>query len=241
MRKPTSIIPPCGRSRQAIARWLASLCPHRGGRDYNASVHGRYVHGPWLFCWNVKLHSLDLSFDHLLEIARHAGCLEAPDDPFWIAGCRTHFATEVNTDRLYEGAVEDACRSFVGRPEGNVYYPDDDAYSQLWDGRPCVTQFLFGGRSGGWLVLARFNDHVLTTDLDLAALDYRELRDLAEMVWYVQRAAAGATRAVEHCAAFNLFNNLCAEVPTREQLAAAWASDWSAGHDFAPHEFPVAA
>ena len=182
--------------------------------------------GNWLFCFNVKLYNLDLSFGNLLEVHKKSGYCENPDAT-WVEGCRSEYAAV--EQYLWHWGVEDAGSQFT---TGRAGYPDDDAYNMLWDGRACVTRFSFCGRSGGWLVMSRFNGLTLTTELELEELDYRELRDLAEMVHFVSRAVEDRHQCVETAAAFAFFENTCRDVKDRKQLEETWMKDWSAGHEF---------
>jgi hypothetical protein len=188
---------------------MQSLCSHRGGRDYEFRDEDLgFSSGNWMFCWNVKLYQVDLSFDNLVRsFVQNHGCGEL--DPEFKEAARIKHG-EIRESTLLEWGVEDAARSFVGREGG---YPDDDAYSMLWDGSPVVTRFSLMGRSAGWLVMTRFQDRLLTTDLDFDAISYKEIRGLSEMVHFVHRSVNGrACSAVEDCAAFNFFVNSCSDL-----------------------------
>jgi len=208
-KKPAELVPPCGTGKKNRIDWMEGLCSHRGGRDYEFrdSELGQHSTGTWLFCWNVKLYGVDLSFDNLVRAFKRSGHGDLSEG-FLKEAMAVYEG--ISHETLIEWGANDAARSFCG---GRDYAPDDDAYSMLWDGSPVRTRFAFMGRSAGWLVMTSFEEILLTTDTDLHAESYRTIRGLSEMVWFVDRCVRGkACETVENNAAFSLFVNCCSDI-----------------------------
>jgi hypothetical protein len=193
------------KSRLAIAHWLNSQANwETRSYDYNT----------WLFCFNVKLYALDLSFDHLLERWNRSGEIGADSplllDATYVADCRKKYDELYGKDnqRLYDYAVEDASRNVT----------DDDTYNTLWVDSSIKVTKGFKGRSGGWLVIYKFNGIELTRDLDLTdpdQIDYKTLRQLYEYIVMMSHDfGEGKPEAeVEYQAAWLFFNHDCEEIP----------------------------
>lgn len=105
---------------------------HVGGCNYN--------HKSWYFGFDVKLHGLDLSFDHLLDVYRKSGEMGKDSplaegvDPAYVDACRTRY-NEVysdgdDTSSLWDMAVEDARRHVVEGDDGEA----SDSYGYTWSG-----------------------------------------------------------------------------------------------------------
>jgi hypothetical protein len=163
--------------------------------------------------WNVKCYHADLSFDHLIDVFRTSG--EYGDDdrylnfPEFLEPARKEY--EKVADRLWEWAIEDACRSVT----------DDDVYRSLWDGTEIDVSYAFKGRSGGWLCVETHNGvNIARMDQadfqeyleELAYTDLRRLYQLTVQNDHDFSRGAGKTE-IEFQAAFALFNNLCADIP----------------------------
>lgn len=198
----------------------------RGGRDYSWAMQGnRYTHsdGMWPFCWNVKLHGLDLDFENLIKRAAEMDCLPRNlTDPVVRQAYQDKY-DECNKDHLYEWGVEDAQRWVVGRTRDGQ--PDDDGWNQLWDGTPVDVRLMFAGRSGGWLVLTWFQGHLMNrehtgesrTDRipreeQFGGWSHKELRQLAEYCLWIKHCTKNPGAEVERQAAFNFFVNYCSDV-----------------------------
>jgi hypothetical protein len=99
------------------------------------------------FAWDVKLYSLDLTYEHLLTIHKASGyCgLKNIDAPEVQALYQERYAGE-NLEYLEQMATEDAWR--------NVN--DTDCFNHLWDGTNCKAKFGSYGRSGGYIGLKKF-------------------------------------------------------------------------------------
>lgn len=214
--------------RAEIVSWLLDLQARdwdkRGGFGYEAGPYqSGFTRGPWLFCFNVKLHRLDFSHAGLLEVARKAGHISAELalDQHWLSETRKRH-DETSTDSLWEIGVEDSRRSFTGRGNG---IPDDDGYAMLWDGTSVDTRFAFLGRSGGWLVLTGFEGHTLAGSGEevLEGMSDECLRRLYVFLVMLQHDLGGDApdRCVQEAAAFHFFHNVCHDICRTEDLAGA--------------------
>lgn len=223
------------RERSDIVEFLLSrrFWTHRGGSGYWwRGGSGHSSNGNWLFCFNVKVHSIDFTFENLVQRWTDMGYGEHARDEHWLVEARAKFA-ELKPDQLWDWGVEGARRTFVSdhrdAPNGK---PDDDGFSMLWDGTPVETRFAFMGRSGGWLVLTEFNGNLLDWDsanywgsgsdpaLCFQDWSYRELRRLYQFVVMLAHDVAGTAseRAIEEHAAFDFFENYCHGIPASEAL-----------------------
>lgn len=223
------------RRRREIVEFLFSRrsWTHRGGREYWwRGDTGRSSDGNWLFCFNVKAHWVDFTFENLVRRWKEMGYGERAGDAHWLAEARTKLA-ELKPGDLWDWGVEGARRTFVSdrrdAPEGK---PDDDGYSMLWDGTPIETRFAFMGRSGGWLVLTEFDGRLLDCDsanyfgpgsdpaLCFQDWSYRELRRLYQFIVMLAHDVDGTASegAIEEHAAFDFFENVCRGIPTSEAL-----------------------
>jgi hypothetical protein len=199
--KPAYLNPPCGKSRASLITWLDSFQGRRWHHE-----------GAFRFCWNVKAYHTDLSFDNLVKRHREAGnSLDVSER--WMNEARELYGE--NEGNLWEWGCEDACSTFVGKCR-------DDAYRMLWNGKSVRTEFQFCGRSGGWLCLESFEGIRLDAEIDLSELEYRTLRDLAEIVQFVSHTTEGTKpeQAIETAAAWTFFVNICeSEITSDEDLA----------------------
>lgn len=194
------------RSRAAIVKWIID---HTEQRHYDGHPHP--------FCFNVKCYHVDFELEHLLQLYReYEGNAKGFDDPDWQAAIKERYA-EVS-DNLWEYAVEDCRRNFVGGDDGQ---PDNDGWNMLWDGTPVNTQFSFEGRSGGWLSLNRFQSFDFTErhsdieDILVYDMPYQTLRHLYQFIVMLVHdvSRANVKKELEHQAAFNFFANCCADIP----------------------------
>ena len=204
--------------RSQIEAWLSDAQGFdRRAYDYKPS---------WLFCRNVKLHGLDLSFKQLIKRATETAIDECKaEDAVWLKNAEEAFG-DVNSDNLYSWAVEDAASAFIGRD----CVPDDDGNNMLWDGTPVDVKFQFMGRSSGWLVLTHFNGCELNRETDWAEWSYKDLRTLYR---YLVQLAADTTREkivaeVEYKAAFNLFVNCFDKTQILGSAEVAERAHWEA-------------
>ncbi len=172
-----------------------------------------------LFAFNVKVHSTDLSFDHLTKLAIESGELSASVSKRYLDACRELH----NEQKLYDWATESARDGVM----------DCETYSMLWDGNGAIANWEFNGRSGGWLVLTEFEGIKLAgrsldfTYSDLADLPFPQLRRLYRFIVQCQHDFnPGNVRSeVEYQAAFDLFSNVCANVETDEDAATREARE----------------
>lgn len=205
------------RSRKDIAAFI-----------FDATHQRIYDHQCHPFCFNVKCHDVDFSFDHLLEVLR-----EMEDDPKythndgWLAITRERFPSTENS--LWEWGQEHACSQFVGR--GGSNQPDSDCYTHLWDGTSLDIRYSFEGRSGGWLSINKFqgldfNGHATTDEYwrgvietakwdgeEEPIMDYKTVRQLYQLVTMLEHDLRKPHRAVEEGAAWDFFVNVCADIP----------------------------
>ena len=207
------------RSRQDIIDWLLSEdgWKERGGPDYDNHT--------WPFCFNVKLHGLDLSFEHLSQLYIDSGCIPKAKatDSDWLEQCReiwdrcsriTRQHARPFEDQLYEHGVN------------AVHAPFTCWAKEAWPN----CEFAFLGRSGGWLVLTRYesvplNDLHYDKDYWLKdQADYLWLRRLARTLQRLKDAVRSPNCQVELAAAGIFFDIYCSQVRSvkwdSEQLKA---------------------
>ena len=207
MTKPAYYRTPLKR-REDIVAYLLNRSGHSDGRH------------SYRFAFNVKLHGLDLDFDHLLEVRRKADGDDSLHDAGYVEDCREVYNREYcggrRTESLYQMALEDAQRNVIEWDGRARKYRTSDTFSALWDGTPVDAVLAFIGRCAGWIVLERFNGYALTGDISdvLADMPMDELRRLYQYVVMLEHdlRREAAVAEVEHQAAFNLFENLCANV-----------------------------
>jgi hypothetical protein len=234
MTKPEYYRCPLRRRRDIIEFLLSRRSwSHRGGREYWwRGESGKGGDGNWLFCFNVKAHQVDLTFENLVKRWREMGYGGRAADPHWVKEAREKFQ-ELEPDDLLDLGVEGARRGFVSSrrdvPEGK---PDDDGFSMLWNGTPVETRFAFMGRGGGWLVLTEFNGRLLDWEsvnyfgpgsdpaLCFEEWTYRDLRRLYQFLVMLAHDVSGTApeRAIEEHAAFDFFENICFGLPGSEAL-----------------------
>lgn len=180
------------------------------------STHQRvYDHRPHPFCYNVKVYHVDFDFDHLLQIHR-----EAEDDPIythndeWLAGARAEY-DDLKEGQLWEYAQEDACNQLL----------ESDAFKCLYDGTQVDVRYSFEGRSGGWLSINRFEGHDFTEDDQhikyvLQDMQFSTLRKLYVLVTMLNHDVRrdNVAKELEYQAAFNLFHNVCSDVPQPDNI-----------------------
>lgn len=202
------------RSRKEIAAFI-----------FDATRQRIYDHQCHPFCFNVKCHNVDFSFDHLLEIFREMeGDPKYTHNDEWLATVRERFPT--SEDCFWEWGLEHARSNFVGRNGGE---PESDCYTHLWDGTKIDVEYSFEGRSGGWLAInkfqgldfTRFSDDywrgVIETskwdDEEEPIMDYKTVRQLYQLVTMLEHDLRKPCRIVEEGAAWDYFANVCADVP----------------------------
>ena len=200
IRKPDYYKTPL-RTRRAITDFIV------------ANTEQRHYDTPHLICFNVKAYHVDLDFNHLLALfCREEGDPLFAHDDQWRKAAKEVYQ-EVSND-LWDFALEDA----------RSVFDDTDCYNHLWDGTPVNVAYSFEGRSGGWLSLNRFDGVSFTEEHDLAILlncqSYRWLRRLYQLiVMLVHDLRSEAVESeIEHHAAFNLFENCCADIPRPDAL-----------------------
>jgi hypothetical protein len=154
-----------------------------------------------MFCWNVKCYS-GFNFEDLVAAYnKDEGPLSFQE---LLRGRRRY--EEVH-DKLWSWAVDSARTSYVDGEDGS---PGDCANTTLWCGTDVRVRYEFMGRSGGWLVMTEFMDHLLCANYFTPwSLTFRDLRALCEMVNFVDRNLSGdaVTRELEHQAAWIVFNS----------------------------------
>jgi hypothetical protein len=194
--------------------------PLRSRKDIIAFLMGHdnyYRHAPSTnspLAWNVRDYDSDLSAAHLIEVYRRdVGDEPWLDFPEWRQPALAKY--EEVKDKLWDWAIEDARRRVQ----------DDEAYRYLWDGTPIDVEYRFVGRSGGWLVLTKFEGDCLENiDEDefpeyLETLPYPMLRKLYHLVVQndhdFRREAVAAE--IEHAAAWSWIEGTCSDVPRPER------------------------
>lgn len=197
------------RSRRAILDFLLNRINRRF-----------YDRRGFLFCFNVKCYSADLSFENLLSVAKEQD-IEHLNDVMFMHEARERF--EKHENELFNWGVEDARRTFTGREADHYSKPDDDGYNTLWDGTAVDVEFAFLGRSGGWLCLTHFEGTPLADEGDINSLDYRTLRLLYRYIVMLKAdlERSRASRRVEEAAAWAFFANVCGDVVTSTEAAKA--------------------
>ena len=195
--------------------------------NYLMNRKGRYYrdHGHLLFVFNVKVYDPDLDFDHMLDLNVESGYGAGGTDPGWIEETRQRHA-ETDQDDLYQMGVDDAGRQVT----------ESDCFNHLYDGTPVDVEYAFVGRSSGWIALTKFEgikliDPDLLKDLFEGVQEDGETPTLTDVA--LQRLYAlirmlehdltqeKAKAEVEYQAAFNFFENLCADIPTADVCLGA--------------------
>ena len=195
-------------------------------REYltDGGTHGSYFrnHSRYLFSWNVKIHSYNEEFEHLLSLFE-----DRSTDNLWIEGCREFYSnmSDNKKNQLWEWTI-DSCRESI---------TDCDSYEGLWDSGEGNAEWCFEGRCGGHLCLVGF-DGVDLRD-DETVLDDMEYKTLCRLYRFVVQCdhdfrAEAVKREFEYQMAFCLFANLCSDIPTREDIEDGWLADQSGEHDF---------
>jgi len=217
------------RSRSDIADRLASV----GGYYSTYCRQGRSY-----FAFNVKCHGARLDFERLIEVHRNGGCYGDGEtwlgNPEWLEQAREkHREVE---QRLFDWGVEDAARLVT----------DWDRYDHLYDGTKVDVQYLWMGRSGGYVGVGEFegfdfsadvcrdywhevfrgNPHRSGTDAwrdwdrTFPEMDYPTLRKLYALVVMLSHDLTPETAAaeVEHHAAFRFVEGACAEIPRHDSI-----------------------
>lgn len=105
------------------------------------------------FCFNVKCHDADFSFEHLLELHKveNNNPVYALNEE-WLAAVRQEY-NDLNQDRVSELAFDEA-RDYVHETGGSFH--------NLYDGTNPDITYEFVGRSGGWLSIAKFEGFKFT-------------------------------------------------------------------------------
>lgn len=222
-RRPSHLVPPCGRSRRKMINWITSFM------------------GRGLIAWNVKIYSCDLSFENLrkafVEAHGKESCDADWDCPVWVRGCEELHA-ETGTDTLWEWGTEGAWRDFIDNSRIAGGSPGNCGYSTLWSGEDVDIKFGAEGRSCGYLVIREFEG------LDFSRgrlrhpdawedIDIETIRKLAEMVQMVDHSlrAHPPRKRVEEYAAFDFFVNICdQQVDSKADLIKRWEGDQSGEH-----------
>ncbi len=155
------------RSRKAIVEWL---CSHQSYYRNPPSTNSPLA-------WNVKAYGVDLNAEHLIAVyAKHVADYVWLDYPEWRLPAKAKYA-EIKGN-LLDWAIEaarDSVHSF-------------DCYKSLWNGFSLDVEYGFVGRSGGWLVIWKYEGRDLTRmekeDFRewLEEMRYTDLRHLYELV-----------------------------------------------------------
>ena len=220
-KTPAGYVAPL-RSRKDILAYLSNS-PVTDRRHYDGRTY--------LYCFNVKVYHTDLSFDHLLSLAVKAGEVsrETAADSVWLENAHQEYA-DTGEQTLWDWAIENCQRSVL----------EDDTHKMLWDGDKTLgVEWEFGGRSSGWLCLAKFEGMKLSYPEDLQDLDFPTLNRLYHFI--VQCGHDFRSEAiqaeVEWQAALDLFCNVCADCETRAQRNERLASEDQSGEVDSAIEF----
>lgn len=195
---------------------VAFLMGHQGYRRSHATCSP--------LAWDVKAPGADLSPSHLIEVYRNSGEYDRREErwldfPEWRDLALKKY--EEVEDGLWGWAIEMA----------RVHVTDDDTNKCLWDGTGLDVSYLFEGRSGGWLLLAKFEGVDLTRldDEDfheyLEDLDYRTLRNLCQLTTQNDHdfRRQAVEDAIEWEAAYAWIENCCSDIPRPEKTQAMLA------------------
>lgn len=154
------------RKREDIVDYIFSVTSQR-------TYHG-YVYP---FCFNVKVPSLDASFDNLLKLYREVNDASFIDKS--IAAAR----------KVYKAIDISALCDVATTTLRNMIHDDKSAYHILYNGTQVNVTYSFEGRSDGWLSIDEFEGlNFITWDfsksvlLDSKEVGYKKLRKLYSLV-----------------------------------------------------------
>lgn len=169
------------------------------------ATHQRHYDGHWHpLCFNVKIHTIDLSFDHLLKLWReNEGNPLYTHNEDWLKAAKEQY--DESEESLFDWGIEDARRGFT----------DSDSYNHLWDGTKIDVEYSFEGRSGGWLSITKFDGYKISQreKFDFTEMEYPTLRKLYQLVIMLKHDLKNPEKEVEWQAAFNFFANACCDIP----------------------------
>ena len=217
------------RSRSDIADYLASV-----GGYYSTYGH----HGRSYFAFNVKCHGVRLDFGHLIEVYRNGGYYGDGetwlDNPEWLDQARERY--EGGERHLFDRGMEDAARLIT----------DSDGYNHLYDGTTVEVEYLWMGRSGGYVGIGEFEDFDfskdegrdywnevfrgnphrsgtsdwLEWDRTFPTMDYPTLRKLYALIVMLSHdwTPEKASSEVEHHAAFQFVEGACGDIPRYDSI-----------------------
>lgn len=168
------------RSRQEITKWILGRgrsWQARGGLNYRVAQLG----DSFRFCWNVKIYAqVRTEFDFLTKLAVKAGALTQAhlQDEAWLATARQRWQEfdDARKSQWLDHVLEQLRELYVGA-DGR---PSSEGMAMTQRGVPVQPEFAFLGRSGGWLCLLSFENHVLAADWDeegAARMSYPVLRN----------------------------------------------------------------
>ena len=123
----------------------------------------------YLWVWNVKIHEFIRSWDDIAKELETVVCdyigrqwWEDPDFQVRARNAVSNALAQENRDfSIWNLAVDDM----------RLAVSDDDAFSTLWSGRNMHPDWVFAGRSGGWLCL---NGLLGTSFRNWEACEYRD-------------------------------------------------------------------
>lgn len=201
------------RTKDEVVEWLKDTFAWRGGSSYSVRTpHGGWIDGKW-GCWNVKAHSVDMSFINLKVRMGETGEQDLMNDSIFMeAACELFGDYE---HHLWEWGVEGARRNFVG--DSNEGIPDDEAYSTNYEGESMDVRYSFGGRSGGWLFPCYWQGFVLEHGF-WDEMNYAQLQKYYRFIWEINYFVRNmnVARVIEQEAAYTFFMNVCRDCPRTE-------------------------
>lgn len=218
MKRPSKYALPL-KSRKDIEAFLSE----EGGRWTSRSWQGD---GNFLFCFNVKLRSLDLSFDALVKTMQGFEVTAAIDSKKFTFETKTN--RYFNTDFLAAARqryVEKFGSEDMGETGGGGEWYSEVEYQArqsfqdqdyfLFSGKQVEVEFGFMGRSSGWLVLQRFEGIPMDGPEAVIGMEYRSLVRLYELVVMLgadYHNGRGAKEAVQLEAAQQFFHLVCSDL-----------------------------
>lgn len=196
------------KSREQITAWLLS----------RAQENRRPAYG--VFCYDVKLHNLNVCFEHAWKTAKDAGILPC-ESTRYKEECRALWDSKRET--AFEVGTQDACERVLS----------DDTNRILWDGSAAIAEWEFNGRSGGWLCLKEFGGvnlsgmdrHEFETFLEPDGASYSWLRNLYRFLVQCDHDFRRPESEVEYLAASWFFCNAVDGIKTDAQLQAEQAAE----------------
>lgn len=158
----------------------------------------------FVFCVNVKLWGLDLTFDNLLDVARQREYLEKHQDTRYFVNSKLWDWKYIKSRYDFHFENEPDCEDLI--QECREAFLNQDFV--LPNGKQIDCKWGFYGRNNGWLVLTEFEGITLNDPEILKSMTFHQLKRLKNLlVEYTKDLIAGkAETVVETTAALDLFS-----------------------------------